>query len=189
MSDAYENDIYPDTPWKDGDLLERLYIDERMSMNDIRKEWDCSLTTVSTWIDKHGIDKRSRSEAAMNMHGFLDHVSYYTRDDAHEIWRHLDHIVLVHRLLAYAEFGLDAMRGKEVHHKNFINWDNRAENLELLTAEEHQKKHLKVRGIDRMRIAEFYEHGDISSRKLADHVHNDICSTTVLGIHKEFYGS
>ena len=49
--------------------------------------------------------------------------------------------MVVHRLLAVSEWGLDAIRGREVHHKNEIPWDNRPENLELVTREEHGEKH------------------------------------------------
>lgn len=49
--------------------------------------------------------------------------------------------VLVHRLLAVAEWGFDAVVGKHVHHKNHIRWDNRPENIEPLDPSEHIRKH------------------------------------------------
>jgi hypothetical protein len=57
-------------------------------------------------------------------------------------WRNgaVEH-VLVHRLLAVAEYGFDAVAGKHIHHKNGIRWDNRLENLEVLTPSEHAKLH------------------------------------------------
>ncbi len=50
-------------------------------------------------------------------------------------------IMLVHRLLAEAYFGKDALRGKIVHHKNGLKTDNRQENLELLTQSNHAEHH------------------------------------------------
>jgi hypothetical protein len=47
----------------------------------------------------------------------------------------------VHRLLAVAEWGVDAVKGKHVHHENGVKWDNRVGNLELLNPSEHAKMH------------------------------------------------
>lgn len=55
--------------------------------------------------------------------------------------------VRVHRLLAVSEYGLSELKGKEVHHKNGIKWDNRPENLEIMTKEEHASHHLNNRDI------------------------------------------
>jgi hypothetical protein len=51
----------------------------------------------------------------------------------------------VHRLLAIAEHGTDAVAGQHVHHKNGIPFDNRPENLELLSPSEHSKRHTEPR--------------------------------------------
>jgi hypothetical protein len=53
--------------------------------------------------------------------------------------------VYVHQLLAISE-GADVDKvfssgNHHVHHKNEITWDNRPENIELLSAEEHAKEH------------------------------------------------
>lgn len=175
-----------DDPWKDGELLEQLYIDQRLSMNQIRKRWDCSATTVGVWLEKHGIRKRTRSEAAQNAHSSPYEISYYTYKRGHEIAKSGDDKIPVHRLQAIAEWGAGAVKGKHVHHINGIPWDNRIGNLELVSNSEHQRKHLKIDGIDRIRVAELYEHGTISSRKLAAMF--DVTGGTVLDIHKEFYG-
>jgi len=47
----------------------------------------------------------------------------------------------VHRLLAVAEFGFETVNGMHVHHRNSLPWDNRPENLELLTNSEHRSLH------------------------------------------------
>ena len=49
--------------------------------------------------------------------------------------------VYIHRLLAVAEYGFVEVCDKEIHHKNRIPWDNRPENLEPLTTEEHKRLH------------------------------------------------
>lgn len=45
--------------------------------------------------------------------------------------------VRIHRLVAVAEHGIEAVKGKVVHHKNRIRFDNHPSNLELMEDEEH----------------------------------------------------
>lgn len=50
-------------------------------------------------------------------------------------------VVLVHRLLAVAEYGFDAVQNRVVHHSNGVKWDNRPENIEIKTMSDHQSDH------------------------------------------------
>lgn len=45
-------------PWRDRDLLERLYWDEWMSTRDIAEEFECDSKTVLNWLNRHGIETR-----------------------------------------------------------------------------------------------------------------------------------
>jgi DNA-binding transcriptional ArsR family regulator len=47
----------------------------------------------------------------------------------------------IHRLVAIAEYGVDAVAGREIHHKNGIKWDNRPSNLTPLDREAHARHH------------------------------------------------
>ena len=47
-----------------------------------------------------------------------------------------------HRLIAIQYWGEEAVRGKDVHHKNGIKSDNRIENLELISRGEHARQHM-----------------------------------------------
>jgi len=49
--------------------------------------------------------------------------------------------VRLHRLVAVAEYGYDAVVDKSVHHESNIPWDNRPENLEPMTRAEHRSLH------------------------------------------------
>lgn len=49
--------------------------------------------------------------------------------------------VRLHRLVAVAEYGFEAVAGQQVHHANRIPWDNRPENLLVLSPSEHSRLH------------------------------------------------
>lgn len=195
MSDVDATVPYPELveneekPYQSEELLRKLYHDERKSMLEISKILDCGQSTISEYFQKFEIETRSLSQQQSISHGYdPGHVTLWQHHGGYMVWKNGDKGIAVHRLLAIAEYGFDAVDGNQVHHKNGIPWDNRHENVEPVTTEEHGKKHRKVSALDRLRIAELYENGDISSRDLADHIDHDIVSTTVLGIHDEFYG-
>lgn len=72
--------------------------------------------------------------------------------------------VRIHRLVAVAEHGIEAVKGKVVHHKNRIRFDNHPSNLELMEDEEHGLKTFeediarerKSVNRDRKELAELY---------------------------------
>jgi len=133
-------------PWRDEDRLRELYHDKEMSTHEIGEEFDCDRTTVLRWMRIHGIERRDRKKAH-RMAKFNRWARYRTTQQGYEEWRSPDkdikgeRSVRVHRLVAVAEHGLEALKGKVVHHKNGVSWDNRPENLELLTPSEHSKLH------------------------------------------------
>lgn len=77
------------------------------------------------------------------------HARYEVREDGYDSWqvwdseRQSNDTVLVHRLLAVSENGIDAVKDKHVHHKNGVPWDNRPKNIEVLSEAEHKSKHSK----------------------------------------------
>lgn len=135
-----------DKPWRDEELMRKLYHEKRMSQREIADHFDNEITPggIGYCLDELGIEKRSRAEAARirwlkelpSIHSDVNGYEFYrTERDGDE------RKVLIHRLLAVAEYGLDAVKGKDVHHKNNIPWDNRLSNLELMTRPEHVKHH------------------------------------------------
>jgi hypothetical protein len=56
--------------------------------------------------------------------------------------------VYEHRLVIEQSIGRTLIKGECVHHKNGVRWDNRLENLQLLSASEHSKIPKGIIGID-----------------------------------------
>ena len=187
MSDSTDGlEIPEEHPWRDEELMKRFYVEEKRSANDIRKLFDCSISTVINWVEKHGIEKRTPREAKEIATPYPNAAHYKTNNLGYEVWRSGDEFVLVHRLAMVAEHGFDGMKDQHVHHKNGIRWDNRPENLERVTNDNHQSKHRKFKKPDRLAISALYDATDLSSRDVGDVF--DTSNATVLRVHKEELG-
>jgi len=120
--------------------LNRLYHEERMTLSEIGDEFGVTKRAVGRWMEKHGIVRRSYGIDAtrtppsycVNMQGYEISKSCYDC----EIQQ-----VRLHRLVAVAEYGFDAVSGNDVHHVNQIPWDNRPDNLEVMSRSEHMSLH------------------------------------------------
>jgi len=129
---------------QDGEWLRHHYVDQNRSAEQLADRLECAGSTVRTWLDKHEIKRRSRGEAiaARALH---EPARYSTGSHGYTRWRvYRDGArerVLVHRLLAVAEYGFDEVIDNVVHHKNAIRWDNRPSNIEVLSEEEHGRIH------------------------------------------------
>jgi len=127
----------------DGWLREQYEVNERSTL-EIADELDCTQRTVRVWLDKHGIETRQSTREKpphfrTTKTGYEEVKSKVFGDTK---------TIRVHRLQAVAEYGFGAVRGHQVHHENHIPWDNRKQNLTLVTPSEHGKIHSQNRERD-----------------------------------------
>jgi len=125
--------------YKNKDTLREEY--QTQSIGQLADKYDVSKSVIHYWLKKFDIQRRK--------HPKHQHISLRTNvwgnNPGYEIWqarvdgdvKRVQH----HRLLMVAEHGFDAVSNSVVHHKNGIEWDNRPDNLELLTDEEHKQHH------------------------------------------------
>lgn len=128
-------------PWRDKETLERLYVEQGMSSREVADELGCGMDAILEWLEDHGIESRPQGRHQTPNVSITLREGYET-----SMIREPDGVVTVkhHRMLAIAEYGLDAVAGKDVHHKNHIPWDNRPENLELVDHSEHMRYHERL---------------------------------------------
>lgn len=124
--------------------LERMYYDEGMSQTEIGEKFNVSQGAISDRMEKHGIEPGKRIDLmaeAVRVPWATHRIGNY----GYELWKvrcgEEMKTLPVHRLAMVAWEGFDAVDGKRVHHKNGVKWDNRPENLELLTDSEHKSLH------------------------------------------------
>lgn len=128
-----------DKPWRDEENLRELYVEKGMSLVDVGSELGCSKSTIRRWLNKFGIGTRkSRKDPTYPPCFRTDSTGY---EEVTSSARGEQNSVYIHRLVAVSEYGVDVVGGVEVHHKNGIPWDNREDNLELMTTAEHTKRH------------------------------------------------
>lgn len=137
-------------PYQDKETLERLYYDEELNQIEIADELDCSQITISRWMRKLDIETDDRrieavkearrvERATFETNEFNGYEYLKTRSDGDMVR------ISVHRLVAIAKYGTDAVKDMVVHHKNGVPWDNRPQNLEIMTDSEHKSHHAKNR--------------------------------------------
>lgn len=134
----------------DPDWLKEKYVNEEKSLAEIAELAGVSVSTVSRAMDRNGIDRRSPGEhhkknQSIQTRKLTNHeqIKFTVNGNTH----YYD----VHRLVAIAEFGLDEVGGRIVHHKNGIPWDNRPSNLELIESQsEHARRHSRERKRDEL---------------------------------------
>src|SRR3990172_7004837 len=76
----------------------------------------------------------------------VQYTGRFTRSDGYVAVRIGPEFLLEHRVVMARHIGRDLGKREHVHHRNGIKSDNRLENLELLTIEQHAKLH--HRGIE-----------------------------------------
>lgn len=132
-----------EVPWRDEEKIRRLYCDEKLTMQEIADRFDVGIDAIHRSIEDFGIESRSHNEGGRKSSGWVERVTYYTKSDGYEVAQdgYAKKSIKLHRLVAVAEFGIEAVTHNLVHHKNGITWDNRPENLEVMSRPEHCKHH------------------------------------------------
>lgn len=125
-------------PLKNPELLREMYWEDDMSLQEIANEIDSYRGSVGKAMERHGIDNRKST---------TEKFPHFSQADSygHEVWRHTvdgtQHGVRVHRLACVAEYGIEEVKGMDVHHVNCVPWDNRPENYKLMTRSQHSQHH------------------------------------------------
>jgi transcriptional regulator with XRE-family HTH domain len=124
--------------YRDKGWLLKQYVEKKLTQSEMAEKAGCGQHTISRWLRKYDINTRDKSDYIT--HPFVGkHPKGYieARCQAGET----DDRVYIHRLVAVAEYGFDEVCGMDVHHKNGFGRDNRPENIELRTPEEHMSEH------------------------------------------------
>lgn len=123
--------------YKNRQTLEELYVERGLTSREIATKFDISKSTVLDWLNRHDIPTRpSTHDKPPNFR--TNPLGYEEVRSGCDGQRDS---VLIHRLVAVAEFGVDAVAGVDVHHVNDIQWDNRPDNLSLMSRSEHVSHH------------------------------------------------
>jgi len=137
-------------PWDDVEKVERLYHEEGLSQSEIAEKFGTSRSNIQNTMDRNGISKRkSYGDPSHPPHHSLHERKNRpigTCDERVSTWIDgQNRVVKIHRLVAVACGKLDVTdmwnSDMKAHHKSGHGWDNRPENLEVLSQAEHRKEH------------------------------------------------
>jgi len=147
----------PDKPYTDEEWLREQYLEKENSLHDIAAECDVTGAAILKWARRFDIPRRNTADHLKNsevtVHEERGEVGKlpgaWITYQVNSVDNKSTKSVKEHQLVMLRE-GADPEKvfsnGEyHVHHKNGIRWDNRLENLELITATEHAKHHTEQR--------------------------------------------
>ena len=130
--------------WQNEDVLYEMYVEKSMGAPKIANELETRTDTIYRWLEKHGIETRDKKHPET---GGISPRSASGDDisGGYVRFRDSDSSVFIHQLLAVAA-GEDPHKvfsegEHHIHHKNDIPWDNRPENIELVSRKSHVAHH------------------------------------------------
>lgn len=126
--------------WDTPENLEKLYWDKMMTLKEIASLVGVSITTVHRRMKDQGIPTRGPGQ-------WTTLSTYRTSRDGTEEASGSHHSVDIHRLVMVALYGIDAPKNRDVHHKTKIPFDNRPDNLQLLSHREHTTLHNRLENL------------------------------------------
>lgn len=139
FSIGIKRDSYPKL--RDKEWLYEQYVEKQKSSRDIAGELGCAFGTVLRWLYNHNIETRPPSS---------EKPAYYqtTTQGYETVCSRCSgdlRVVSVHQLLAIADGEPPEKVFSDgdfhVHHKNGVPWDNREQNIEVLSGSEHARLH------------------------------------------------
>jgi len=127
----------------DAEGLRRMYVDERMTPNEIADELGVHFSTIYRRLDRHDIERDPRIQFNTVGEGYEEVVT----PEGERAY--------IHRLVAVAEYGFDAVVGNDIHHSNGVTWDNRPGNVEPISHGDHTVLHKRDAKFERDEFGNF----------------------------------
>ncbi|UPV73729.1 HNH endonuclease [Halorussus limi] len=126
--------------YRDEEFLREAYCEKGLSQREIAARCGCSRGAIRHHMDKFDISPRSTRSPSDRP------ANFDTKENGYERWRcqagETDDYVYVHRLLATLKVDdLSELEGMHVHHKDGHPFDNRPDNIEVVSPAEHRQKH------------------------------------------------
>ncbi len=118
-------------------FLNEKYVEDGLSSNELGDLIGCSRSTVLRLLRRYGIDVRKSNQEKPPWFG-TDTQGY---ESIKHNSKHGKHEFRIHRLMAVAKYGFEKACENDVHHKSEVEWDNRMENIEIMTHSEHRRHH------------------------------------------------
>lgn len=141
--------------WDTAEELEEMYWENRMTLEDIAKEAGVSITTVHRRMKDRRVPTRGPGP-------WTTHSTFRTNTDGNEEASGSHRSVDIHQLVMVAEYGSEAVYNRDVHHNTKIAFDNRPDNLELLSHSEHTTLHNRLENLpdDQSTLFKFASNGE-----------------------------
>lgn len=123
----------PERRYKDESWLRKQLREEGRTQTEIAAKCGVDPATISRWCSRFNLRKPQTATFRMDSDGYEQF--YCGAGESADT-------VLVHRLLATLQVDdLDELDGKHVHHESRVPWDNRPENIEVVSPSEHRQRH------------------------------------------------